>query len=353
MANRLLRYECALFQNSFADAFARKRDRLLLLLVVIFASFWLRDRLGSLALPPASPRAFWLAALSLLPAFAWHRQLMARLAWLIEHSAVAPAAMERLSQRVYILVAHAFVSVPLLIGATVLYSAAGWALALLAYAAGVGVAAYIPLRITRRDAQAPQRGSAAVGGAPMLHALLRRQTLGSARPGRAALLIVAASFAFTAAAIWLSSGMSDAVRLAAPVLPPFLALLIASRLDAGLIGFLPYAGRRALSVGVAVSALPAANFAAAAAAVFAMRQLEMIPLLLILLLLHFVFIIAGLGRAWLYPGRHGRSVDLQVQIEFVGLALIFLMLPPLALAALVWRLGWLHRRYSRLIWIHP
>jgi len=166
MANRLLRYEWALFQNSFADAFARKRDRLLLLLVVIFALFWLRDRLGSLALPPASPRAFWLTALSLLPAFAWHRQLMARIAWLIEHSAVAPAAMERLSQRAYILVAHAFVSVPLLIGATVLYSAAGWALALLAYAAGVGVAAYIPLRRRRlyphphhppRPAAAPRR----------------------------------------------------------------------------------------------------------------------------------------------------------------------------------------------------
>ena len=187
----------------------------------------------------------------------------------------------------------------------------------------------------------------------MFRAILRRQTLGSARPGRTVLLIVAASFALTAASIWLSRGLPDAVRLAAPMLPSLPALLAASRLDAELIGFLPYAGRRALATGLAVSAFPAANFAAAAAAIVALRPPQTIALLAILLLLHLVFIVAGLARAWLYPGRHARSVDLQVQIEFAGLALIFLMLPPLALAALVWRLWWLHRRYSRLIWMHP
>jgi len=351
MANRLLRYEWALFRNSFADGFARRRDRLLLLLVAIFAFFWLRDRLGSLALPAMSPRAFWLAVLAALPAFAWHRQLMARLAWLTEHSAVAPAAMERRSRRAYLHTAHALVAVPLLAGAILLYPAAGAALALLAYAAGIGIAACIPMRLAPRDTPANRPSPASVGGGAMLRAILRRQTLDSARPGRAALLIVTTGFALTAAAIWLCRGQPDAVRLAAPLLPPFLALLIASRLDAALIGFLPYAGRGALAVGLAVSALPAAGLAAASAAILVMRPPETLALLAILLLLHLVFIVAGLGRAWLYPGRYGRSVDLQVQIEFAGLALIGLMLPPLALAALVWRLWWLHRRYSRLVWI--
>ena len=352
MANRLLRYEWALFRISFPDAFARTRDRLLLALVTLFALLWLSDKLGSLALPAESPRTFWLAALAVLPAFAWHRQLMARLAWLAEHSAVAPAAIERRSRRAYLLAAHSLIAVPLLIGAIVLCQAAGLAVAAVAYAVGLGIAGVLPIRIISRDAPSHRR-AASVGRAPMLGAILRRQTLGSASPGPAALLIVAAVFALTAAAAWLTRDLADALRLSGPVLPSLLALLVASRLDAGLIGFLPYAGRRTLAVGLAVSALPAAIFAAAGAAILVIRPPETIALLAILLLLHLVFIAAGLSRAWLYPGRHGRSVNLQVQIEFAALALIFLMLPPLALAALVWRLWRLQRRYSRLIWLHP
>ncbi|HKR25504.1 MAG TPA: hypothetical protein VJS15_09615, partial [Allosphingosinicella sp.] len=185
----------------------------------------------------------------------------------------------------------------------------------------------------------------------MLRAILRRQTLDSARPELAALIIVAATFALTAAALWLSHGRSDALRLAAPLLPSFLALLISCRLDAALLGFLPYAGRGPLAVGLAVSALPAAGFAAAAAAILVMQPRDMSALLAILLLVHLVFLLAGLARAWQYPGRHGRSVDLQVQIEFAALALIAAMLPPFAPVALAARLWWLGRRHSRLLWL--
>ena len=185
----------------------------------------------------------------------------------------------------------------------------------------------------------------------MLGAILRRQTMDSARPELAALIIVAATFALTAAALWLSHAQSDAIRLAAPLLPSLLALLISCRLDAALIGFLPYAGRGPLAVGLAVSVLPAAGFAAAAAAILVIQPRDMAALLAIMVLFHLVFLLAGLARAWQYPGRHGRSVDLQVQIEFAALALIALMLPPFALIALAARLWWLNRRYSRLLWI--
>jgi dolichol kinase len=348
MANRLLRYESALFRNAFAEGFARKRDRLLLLLVAIFAFFWLRDALSRFAWPAVPPHAFWAAALAALPGFAWHRQLMARLAWLREHSAVAPAAAEGRSRRPYVLAAHALAAIPLLAAAILLDPLAGPAAALLAYAAGAGLAALIPIRIASREAA---HALAAPGSHAMLGAILRRQTLDSARPGLAASLLVTAVFALTAAALWLSRGQSDAIRIAGTMLPAFLALLVTCRLDAELIGFLPYAGRRALSLALAVSALPAAGLAAAAAAILVVRPDDMIAMLTILVLLHMLFIVAGLARAWLYPGRNGRSVDLQVQIEYAGLALIAFVLPPLALIALGWRIWWLGRRYSRLLWV--
>jgi hypothetical protein len=179
------------------------------------------------------------------------------------------------------------------------------------------------------------------------------QTLDSERPELAASLIVVATFALTIAALWPGGTQSDAIRLGVPVLPAFLALLITCRLDAALVGFLPYAGRGALSIGLAVSALPAACLFAAAAAILVARPPSTAALLAILVLLHLLFLIAGLARAWLYPGRNGRSVDLQVQIEFAGLALIATVLPPVALAALGWRLWWIERRHKRLVWIQP
>lgn len=350
MANRLLRYDLALFRASFAEGFARTRDRLLLLLVAIFALLWLGDALGRLALPPLP---LWLATLAAAPAFVWHRQLKARLAWLREHSAVAPAASEGRGRRSYLLCAHCLLAVPLLAASMVLGPVPGPALALLVYGVGVGFAALVPIRTETRDAPAGpspasrrRRSSKA-----MLNAILRRQALNSRRPGPTALLIVAATFALTMAALLLSRGQSDAVRLAAPLLPPLLALLVTCRLDAELIGFLPYAGRRAFPVGLAVSALPAAALGAAATAILIMQPRGLLALLAILILLLALVTVAGFGRAWLYPGRSGRAVDWQVQIEFTGLALIAAVLPPVALAALGGRLWWLRRRYSRLLWI--
>lgn len=347
MANRLLRYELTLFRTSFAEGFARKRDRLLLLLVAIFALFWLGEALGRLALPPLP---LWLAALAVPPAFVWHRQLRARLAWLREHSAVAPAASEGRGRRSYLLWAHSLLAVPLLAASMLLGPVPGPLLALLAYAGGVGLAALIPIRTETRDAPTGPSPQSRRSGNAVLHAILRRQTLNSRRPGPVALLIVAATFALTMGALWLSRGQSDAVRLVAPLLPPLLALPVTCRLDAELIGFLPYAGRRAFPVGLAVSALPAAALGAAAAAILIMQPRGLLALLAILILLLALVTVAGLARAWLYPGRSGRAVDWQVQIEFTGLALIAAVLPPVALAALGGRLWWLQRRYSRLLW---
>jgi hypothetical protein len=346
MANRLLRYDLALFRASFAEGFARKRDRLLLLLVALFALLWLRDALGRLALPSLP---LWLGALAAVPAFAWHRRLGARLGWLTEHGAVAAAALDARSRRSYLLSAHALPAVPLLVAAVPLAPVAGPALALPAYAVGVGLAALVPIGAgARGTGMAPGRRPSA-GGNVLLRAVLRRQTLDSARPELAALSIVVATFALTVAALWLSRAQSDAIRITAPMLPAFLALLVTSRLDAALIGFLPYAGRSARVVGLAVSALPAACLLAAAAAILVMRPPGMIATLAIIALLHLVFILAGLARAWLYPGRHGRAVDLQVQIELAGLALIATMLAPVAPVALGWRLWWLGRRHKRFL----
>lgn len=342
MTNRLLRYETALFGNAFAEGFARKRDRLLLVLVAIFAFFWLRDALSRFEWPILP---IWLAALAALPGFVWQRQLMARFAWLREHSAVAPAADE--GRRSYHLVAHALVAAPLMAAAILLDPFVGPASALPAYAAGAGLAALVPIRTAGREMS---QALAAPGGHAMLGAVLRRQTLDSARPGLAALLLITAIFAFTAAALWLSRGQSEAVRLAAALLPSLLALLVSCRLDAELISFLPYAGRGALKLGLAVSALPAAGCAAATAAILLVHPADLAAIA-ILVLLHLAFITAGLARAWLYPGRNGRSVDLQVQIEFAGLALIAFVLPPLAPVALGGRLWWLGSRYSRLLWV--
>ena len=349
MANRLLRYELALFRTSFADGFARKRDRLLLVLVALFAFFWLRDALGSFALPDMP---LWLAALAAAPAFAWHRQLGARLAWLAEHSALAPEALEPRSRRAYLISAHLLAALPLLATALLLGAVTGPAAALIAYAGGIGLAALLPIRSGPREPAAASVRRQRDGNA-VLRAVLRRQTLDSARPDLMALLIVAATFTLTAASLWLGRAHGDVIRLAVPMLPAFLALLVTCRFDAALIGFLPYAGRGALSVGLAVSALPATCLLAAAAAILVMQPEGMLSLIAILVLMHLVFLLTGLARAWLYPGRSGRAVDLQVQIELAGLALIAMMLPPVAIAALGFRLWWLERRHRRFLWIQP
>ena len=82
-----------------------------------------------------------------------------------------------------------------------------------------------------------------------------------------------------------------------------------------------------------------------------MKRLSLV--LALLAAIHLVFIPIGIARAWLYPGRAARGVDLQLQLEIMGLAITAFLLPPLALAALAWRLALFRRHCARLRWMQP
>ncbi|HEX8363690.1 MAG TPA: hypothetical protein VF603_00220 [Allosphingosinicella sp.] len=361
MANRLLRYEAGLFRRSFAIAFGRRRDALLLFVMLLLGAAWLRTQImaGGWALPP---EALWLGALAGPTALAWQRLVRARLDWLVEQSPLAADALDRRSRCAYVLASHVAAAAPIALGATVLATTTGRpatavAITTLAYAAGAGLA-WIPRSpgTSRREIRSigsippGPRGSKSRGAAAF-RAVIRRQALNAANPGRAAALILAATFGLAVAAAWIAADRPDAVRFAVIACPSLLALLLISRLDAELIGFLPFAGYRPVFLAAAVSALPAAAFGATAAALLAFRPRDWLVMLAALALIHLATILFIVARAWLYPGRNPRSADLQVELEFASLAGILFILPPLAPIALAWRTWMLRRRYRALMWV--
>lgn len=365
MANLLLRYELTLLRRSFAEAFERPRDKLLLLIVLGLLLLWLREGIAAAATASLPPEALWAAAFAGPIGFGWQRLIALRLEWLKEHSAVARAALEARTRRLYLAVAYAAVTVPLAVAATALGLATGRIAAVLAVAAAAYALGLLLARLDREiflgpKADAPSTATSSevthrsIGrGRAVLAAVLRRQTLDSAYPLWAAGAMVAGNLVLTAVAGSLAPGATEAVGIGVVVLPSLLCLLLAARIDSVLIGFLPYAGFRPLFVALAVSALSAACFGAAVVAILVVRPPHAAAAFAVLTLLHLGFIAIGIARAWLYPGRQGRSVDLQVQVEFAGLVLIAVLMPPLAIVALGWRMWILRRRYLDRLWVQP
>jgi hypothetical protein len=365
MANLLLRYDLTLLRRSFAEGFARRRDKLLLLIVLGLVLLWLQEGIEAVGTASLPAETLWVAAVAGPVGFGWQRLIALRLEWLKEHSAVAPAALEATTRRRYLAAAHAAVALPLAAAATALAVATGRAAAVLAVAAAGYVLGLLLARLDLEISLGRETGAPYGSALPQIEhrstgrrravliAILRRQTLDSAYPLRAAGVIVAATLVLTAVGGSLARGAADAVEIGAVVLPSLLSLLLASRLDSVLIGFLPYAGYRPLSVALAVSALPAACFAAALAAVLVVGPPHASVASGVLALLYLGFMAIGIARAWLYPGRPGRSVDLQVQIELAGLVLIAVLMPPFAIVALGWRMWILHRRYLDRLWVQP
>ena len=363
MANLLLRYELTLLGRSFAQAFQRRRDKLLLLLAVGLVALWLREGIRTAATASLPADAIWAAALAAPIGFGWQRLIALRLEWLKQHSAVARAALEARARRRYLAAAQAVAALPLAAAAALLGLATdrialAFAVGAAGYAAGLALAYLSREILLAGRADGPATSPAlrvahrSIGGRRAVAiAVLRRQTLDSAHPLWVAGAVVAGNLVLTVVAGLLASGWTEAAGIGALVLPSLVSLLLAARIDSVLIGFLPYAGYRPMFVALAVSALPAACFGAAAAAIVVVRPPHSSAALAVLALLSVGFIAIGIARSWLYPGRQGRSVDLQVQIEFVGLVLIAVLMPPLALVALGWRMWVLHRRYLDRLWM--
>lgn len=354
MANRLLRFEAALFRRSFAAAFAKRRDIALLLVMLALAGLWLRDALAASGSLP--PDGVWLAALTGPAAFSWQRLVCGRLRWFAEHSVLTPDALNGRTRRAYLGAAHLLLAAALLVTLALLALETGRAaetllVGLASAALGMGLGSLWPRQAASAGSTGPGPPVSAGGKRAALLAVLRRQTGSFRRPMGTVIALLVANFACTALASWLAHGEAEAVRTASALAPSLAVLLLASRIDAGLIGFLPFAGYRPLFVAAIVSALPAASFLAAAAALVVAGGSAIA--FLVLGLLHLSFVLFGVLRAWLYPGREARSVDLQVQIEIAGLLLVGLLLPPVALAALFWRLWWLYRHGRALAWTLP
>ena len=356
MANRLLPYEFALFRRSFADAFGRRRDKVLLafalLLAVLVGPAWLQD-LASHRLP----REAALAALAaFLPGHGCQRLVAERLRWLAENSAIAADALDPAYRRRYFAAAHLAALVPtlcaLLILAIVTATPAAVALGLAAYAAGAAAGSRgRGRRAPPPAATAPRPGPrAALGRRAAFWAVLRRQTLDGRRPAVATPILVAAVFSATAAAAYFGGGFGSVAALALAAAPSLAAAAILARLDAELLGFLPYAGYGAGFAALAVAALPIACLAAASFAVLVAGVPDPGALLLVLLLLYVLVAITSIARAWLYPGRSRRAVEVQIQIELVAAGLLAASFPPLGVAAVAARLFLLRQRYRALLW---
>lgn len=354
-ASTLLRFELFLFARSFADAFARKRDRLLLATVALLALLWLRQALSGsdgFALPPG-----WeLAAIAAAPiSFQWNRLVIRRLSWLAGESALAPCAADAGAQRRYRLAAQIPVLVPLLIEMTLLGAASG----AIATAAGLTVAAYglgmvaAPVRIGRIR-RSGRRGSRPLRGPrTALLALLRIQGLDGSRPVPVLVLLVAANALLTFAGASLTRGAEPGVRFAASILPSLLLLATTGRNDPRLVGFLAFAGYRSGFVALAASGLPFASFAAASASLLASGTAAAGPAIAILALLHLGAALLAIARVWLSPGRDARKVNLQVTVEAAGLLVIASIQPLLGLVALGARLWKLRGLYRASIWLQP
>jgi hypothetical protein len=347
VTNRLIRYDAALFRRSLADAFRGPGDIVLLVLLAAIGFTWFREQLSgprSLALSPAS---IWFAALAGPLGFTWQRLANQRLAWLAEHSPLAPDALEADSRRIYLGTAHMLGEVPLVAIAIVLGIAAGRplaavAIAMAAYGLGAGLTFIMPaMQRPTRGRPATGRPVPGEGRRAVLALVLGRQTLGRGNPFAAAAIVLSVSFALTLAGGLWGRGQADAAGFALLLLPSLAVLLLASRLDAAMLGFLPYAGYPPAFIAFAVSALPAASLVVAASAILLAGA--GLGALLILALVHLGFVLIGIARAWLYPGRSARSVDFQLQLEVMGLLAIGVLLPPLAVAAAGWRLWDFHR----------
>jgi hypothetical protein len=351
MANRLIRYDAALLRRFLADGFRGPADALLLVLVAGIAIAWLRQQ--ERALPPG---AIWFALLAGPAGFAWQRLARLRLAGLAEQSVVAPAALERGPRRAWLGLAHLLAGLPLLAAAALLGIAVGRpltaiGLATAAYTFGAGLASVLcvprwRLASTRTRPSVTPAGS---GRRAVLAILLARQTSGARRPLIRAGLLLLASLILTLGAGWYARSLAEPARFVLPLLPSLVVLLLAARLDAGLLGFLPSVGHRPAFIALAVSALPLASLAVATAALLLIGA-GPAPLV-VMALAHLAFILVGISRAWLYPGRAARSVDLQLQLEFCGLAAAAILLPPLAVAAALWRLRHFHNHCRAKCWM--
>ena len=353
MANRLIRYDAALLRRFLADGFRGPADMMLLAMVVTIGLLWLRQQV--LALPP---EAMWLAALAGPTGFAWQRLVRLRLAALVEHSPVAPAALAKSARRAWLAAAHLFVGLPLLAGGALLGLATGrpWpaiGLAVAAYAAGAGLASILPASGSREGRGRGRQSVAPLGSGrcAVLELILARQGLAVRRPLLRAGLLLAASFVLTVVAGWWGRSLSAPLHAILPFLPSLVLLLLSTRLDAALLAFLPAAGYRPGFIAIAVSALPAGTYVAGAAAFLLTGQ--GIGAIAMLACGHFGFILIGIARAWLYPGRTKRSVDLQLQLEVTGLVAAAFMLPPLAIAAAGWRFGHFHAHCRAKRWMQP
>ncbi|MGA9582114.1 MAG: hypothetical protein WBR13_09120, partial [Allosphingosinicella sp.] len=256
----LLRYELTLFVRSFADAFSRKRDRLLLAIVLCLALLWLRQSIS--AAGPAPRGLEWLALAAAPMSFRWNQLVGRRLAWLAEESALAPCAASPAARLRYRLAAQLLILVPIVFAAAMLGLTAT-ALAMAAFGAGA-LAARLRWAPGREDLRRGCTGRRPLSGpGTAFLALLRVQALDSARPVGTLILLVAANALLTFAGSSLASGAVPAVHLAATALPSLLLLGATARSDARLTGFLAFAGYRPGFVALAVCAIPAASLAAA------------------------------------------------------------------------------------------
>jgi hypothetical protein len=184
----------------------------------------------------------------------------------------------------------------------------------------------------------------------VLRAIVARQTSAN-HPAGAALTTLALVFGLTLGASVAGRGQPELPATLLALLPLAVSLIAVSRIDASLCTFLSFAGYGPAFLGAAAAMLPTACGIAAAAGLSLVRAAPVA--LLAAALLTGVAVVIALARTWLYPGRQKRAVDFQLQVELAALALIGVLVLPLAPLALLWRLGSFYRHAAGRRWMQP
>ena len=330
---RLVRHDLLIVRNSFLAAFSSLRDWLTLLLALALGTVVARSFLLGVATSGLDVSAWSCVAYFAIVGFLTHLYSAHRIAHLSEESAMAAFALSTGPRRAYhgawlaAILAGSYLPIILLYGPTgerVLAIAliGGWLPLFAGAVAGALWQAAVPrLRraLQRRwlGETAPRRPPLDAGGhrlSRLVAITVRRQSLVGRSTGQAAALLAGAGFGIGLAAFGISRILSAFEGLAVAALMALAAMLVISRLSAGLMRYLAFVGYEPLAPGVAPVAGMALFLASLTLSLALLLPAWTLPASAVAAGVLLVFAVFTYMRSLHYRLRSERAADFTVQM---------------------------------------
>lgn len=354
---RLVLYDLMILRRGARAAFARKRDILLLLVVVpLLLAFAISYAGKAAAAVGALPLAAQMAAAASI-AMLVNAAIGHRLAYLWEHSMVARYALQSRPAAVHTCFWNLL---PLGVVAGLIVAsgpALTAALVLLAYAAGGALAAILQAAMTRLRAWTNRHGQGMRDARPReLRGVTRRQRAIALLAGRSGLFgpslaanllgIAAIGAAIGGLHLGLSSQMAGPAPLAIAGLLLLVALLALLRMHPSLLRYWNYLGLDPILPAVIAFALAAALVGGALAVSLPGPFASPFAILAAALTLLLLFLAIALLRTLHFATKPRQLAEMAMTVEIVAVALTGFLAPPLAPVLLIARI-WLLAREAR------